>query len=172
MQVLTEKAFLDRTGQRTGATAAGTKAQRFAEQVTRLLTSLSVPRRARLVGDFRVIELAKVLHYERIPVESLVYLLHHYPLAEVHVPTVVGGIFHDEQGQVVCERTFKKVATGLLYKQRVQRYSYGYCGGVEARGELSTAQFSPDSSGILATLVSRVRAARPADHALVWQIAS
>jgi hypothetical protein len=90
----------------------------------------------------------------------------------VHVPTVVGGIFRDEQGQIVCEGTFKKVTTGLLYEQRVQRYSYGYCGGVEARVELSTAQFSPDSSGLLATLVSRVRAARPAGHALVWQIAS
>lgn len=172
VQVLTEKEFLDRTGKRTGATTAGAEAQRFSEQVTRLLASQTVPRYAAIVNDFRIIELTKLLCYEKIPERSLAYLLHDFPLLEVQVPTVVGGISREEHGQVVCEGAVTKVATGLQYQQRVQKYSYEYRGGVEARIELSPEQFVTEPSGLLAQLRPRVLASRPSKHALVWQIAS
>jgi hypothetical protein len=54
VQVLTEKEFPDRTGQRLGATTASPEAQTFAKQVTQLLTSQTVPRYAALVSDFTV----------------------------------------------------------------------------------------------------------------------
>jgi hypothetical protein len=170
VQVLTEKEFLDRTGQRLGATTASPEAQTFAKQVTQLLTSQTVPRYAALVSDFRAIELARVLRYERIPNSNLAYLLGECPMSEVDVPSVVSGIFRDEQGQVVCEGTITRVATGLQHDQRVQRYRYAYRGGVEARIELIPDQFVADASGIFAKLKARVFASRPSKHALTWHI--
>lgn len=53
IQVLTEKEFLDRTGHRLGATTASAEAQTFAQRVTQLLMSRTVPRYDTLVEDFR-----------------------------------------------------------------------------------------------------------------------
>jgi hypothetical protein len=131
-----------------------------------------VLRYAAIVNDFRVIELAKLLYYEKIPESSLTYLLHNFPLPEGDVPTVVCGISRTESGQVVCDGAVTKVATGLRYQQRVQKYGYEYRGGVEARIEISPEQFVTEPSGTLASLRSRVLASRPSKHSLVWQIAS
>jgi len=170
VQVLTEKELLDRRGKRTGAAPASAEARSFAEQVTRLLASQTVARYAALVNDFRLIELAKLLAYAKVPERHLDYLLHDSPLPEVHVPTVVSGIFREERGQVACEGTITKVATGLHYEQRVHQYSYAYRGGVEARIDLSPEQFVTEPSGPLAQLRSRALASRPSKQALVWRI--
>ncbi len=103
VQLLTEREFLNQTGQRTGAAPASPLAERFAQVITELLASNRLHQYTQLVQDFRTIEVAQLLWFKRVPAQSLRYFLQDYPLMEVETPAFVGGIRREEQGEVAVK---------------------------------------------------------------------
>lgn len=174
VQLLTEQEFLDRTGKRTGATQASPLAERFAQVITELLAKNQLRHYAQLRQDFRVIEVAQLLRFKRVPAQSLQYFLQDYSLTEVMVPEFVGGIRREEQGEAVCDTEIseRQAPQGKLISgtERVQRYHLTSRGGVEAEVQLAPEHFVEERSGVLADLRRRVRASRPSAQALLWPI--
>lgn len=174
VQLLTEQEFLDRAGKRTGAAPASPLATRFAQVITELLASNQMSHYAQLRQDFRVIEVAQLLRFKRVPAQSLRYFLQDYTLTEVEIPRFVGGIRREERGEVVCDSQIieKQVLQGKLIEstERVKRYHFISRGGVEANIHLAPEHFVEERSGVLADLRRRVRASRPSVRALLWSI--
>jgi hypothetical protein len=108
-----------------------------------------------------------------IPSLALTYLLEGCELPAEPVPNYAGGIWREEQGEVVCENAIEEseTPTGRLIKSnaRSQRYHSRIRGGVEARIELSSEQFG-QGSGDLGLLRQRVMNSRPSPTTLVWEI--
>ena len=174
VQLLTEQEFLDRTGQRIGAAEADPLARRFAQKITELLATDEVPQYVRLRADFRVVEAAKLIRYLEAPGNQFQYILEEHPIGAAKVPRFVGGIWREEQGEVVCENRVTEEESGTLTRvrsnARVQRYRYLVRGGVGARVELSSTDFAlPHSDGLI-KLRRRALRSRPAAGALLWRI--
>jgi hypothetical protein len=74
VQLLTEQAFLDRTGQHTGSAPASAVAEHFAQLVTQLLATNQIHPYAQLHNDFRVIEVTQLLRFKQVPPHSLPFL--------------------------------------------------------------------------------------------------
>lgn len=176
VQLLTEQEFLDRTGKRTGAAPASPLAERFAQTVTELLARNQLRHYAQLRQDFRMIEVAQLLRFKRVPPQSLRYFLQDYPLTEVQTPTFVGGIRREERGEVVCDSEIseRRVAQGVSIgsAERVQRYHLTSRGGVEAKVQVAREHFVEERSGTLADLRRRVETSRPAPRTLSWLVAN
>ncbi len=176
VQLLTEQQFLDSTGHRTGAAPPAPQAERFAQRITTFLATHPPAPYAQMVGDFRVIEAAKLMEFQRVPAASLHYLLHEHPLTSVSVPRFVGGIRREEQGEVLCSSQIieRPGPKGPLVQtqNRVQRYRHTARGGVEVKITLPSTHFVEERAGVLEPLRRQVRAARPAPRALVWRIVS
>jgi hypothetical protein len=174
VQLLTEREFLDRTGQRTGAAPASVHAERFAQMITEMLARNQIHRWASIVQDFRAIEVAQLLRFKHVPIQSLQYFLHDHPLTEVETPTYVGGIRREESGEVVCDSAIseRRMVHGISVgsTERVQRYHLTSRGGVEAKVEISEENFEEEHSGALTDLHRRVRASRPSSRALFWSL--
>ncbi len=167
VQLLTEQEFLNRRGERTGATTADPTAQQFADAVTALLESDKVARFAQIVHDFRVIEVARLMHFCVVPEASLSFLLLNYELARVQVPALVGGVMREEQGRTVCESTVTKTASTINYKEEAKQYRYEYRGGVQAKVEVAEADARLTPLGLLKR---RVLSSRPFSEALSWEV--
>ncbi len=105
VQLLTEQEFLNRRGERVGRAEPNETAKKFASAVDALLTAERIERYTRLVNDFRMSEVAKLLRYVGTPKESLAYLLTEYPLARVEVPRFIAGVYRREQGSITCDAT-------------------------------------------------------------------
>ena len=175
VQLLTEQQFLDKTGQRTGATPPAPQAERFAQLITAFLATNPPRSYAHLVSDFRIIEVGKLMHFQRVPATSLGYLLQEHLLITAPVPSFVGGIHRQEQGEVVCasqivERPGPK-GTLLQAQSQVQRYHHTARGGVEAKITLPPEDFAEERGGALESLRRQVRTARPTPRALLWPLA-
>ena len=168
VQLLTEQEFLNRRGERSGATQADPAAQQFADAVTALLESDKVPRYAQMVHDFRVIEVARLMRFCGILQESISFLLWNHELKRVAVPTLVGGVQREEQGKTVCQATVTQTATAIQYEASTSQYRYEYRGGVEAKVEVAEADVRP---GALDPLRRRVLDAKPSAEAVSWKIA-
>lgn len=168
VQLLTEQEFLDKRGQRTGATQADPAAQKFADAVTELLGSDRVARFAQMVHDFRVIELARLMRFCGVGQENLSFLLSNFELKRVEVPTMVGGVQRDEQGKTVCKTTVTQTATEIKYEESSSEYKYEYRGGVEAKVEVAE---SDATHADLDPLRHQVLDARPSADAVAWQVA-
>jgi len=168
VQLLTEQEFLNRRGERTGATQADPAAQQFADAVTTLLESDKVARYSQMVHDFRVIEVARLMHFCGISQENISFLLWNYDLKRVEVPSLVGGVQRDEQGRTVCKTTVTQTATVIQYEESSSQYRYEYRGGVEAKVEVADADVTPSD---LDRLRRRVLDSRPSSGAVSWEIA-
>jgi hypothetical protein len=168
VQLLTEREFLNRRGERTGAAEADPTAQQFADAVTGLLASGKVERFSRMVSDFRVLEVGKLIRFSGVPEESIAFLLRDFEIASVTVPELVGGVERDEVGHTVCQANVVKTSAGIQYEARVSRCRYEYRGGVEARVEVSEGDLA---QGSLEPLRRRVLQARPSPDSVWWQVA-
>ena len=169
VQLLSEKEFLDRTGTRQGAARSDPLAQRFADQVTAVLASESVPRYVQLLADFRWNELAKLMKIVGIAEEALAFFLWEYPLEEYEVEPIVAGVFREESGKAMCGASTKRVREGFEIQRQVSSYRYEYRGGVEADVVLREDEFARDD-GALVELRRRIVASRPAAGALSWTV--
>jgi hypothetical protein len=174
VQLLTEQALWNRTGQRTGAAPASPPAERFAQLFTERLATPPFAPYGQLVQDFRVIEVAQLLRYLRISAEHLPYFLQGYPLQEVAVPAAVGGIRREERGEVTCDHqvTERRLARWTRFEgtEQVHRYHVTTRGGVEAQVRLTPEAFAAERPGALTPLRRRVRAARPSAQAVFWPL--
>jgi hypothetical protein len=174
--LLTEREFLDKTGQRTGAAPPAPQAEHFARLITELLATNPPRPYAHLCSDFRVIEVGKLVHFRQVPATSLRYLLQEHPLTAVAVPRFVGGVRREEQGEVVCasEITERQGPKGTVVQAQAQvRRSHRTSrGGVEVKITLTTPQLVAERAGALDPLRRRVRASRPSPQALVWSLAA
>jgi hypothetical protein len=170
VQLLTEQELLDRRGERTGSTDATPAAQQFASEITALLRAGSVPRYAQLVNDFRLIEIAQLMHFVGVDRSAIEYLLTGRTLAAPDVPTVVAGVRRDEQGEIVCRTVLSQTEDGIHSRQQIQSYRYEYRGGVEAHIKLTRDDFGPGNDCQGVSLRERVLAARPSPEILDWPV--
>jgi hypothetical protein len=175
VQLLTERAFLNQEGLQGSSMSASPLAERFAQFVTQLLATNQVSHYAQLRNDFRVIEVSQLFRFQHVPAESLRYFLYDYPLADMPVPSFVGGIRREEQSAVVCNNriTEEPVSQGvrIASTEQVHRWHFSSRGGVEAAVRLSPDHFVTEQSGTLAALRQRIRAARPSANAILWSVA-
>src|SRR5262249_14150349 len=129
-----------------------------------------------LCSDFRTIEIGKLCHFRQVPAASLRYLLQEYPLTTVSVPTFVGGVRREEQGEVVCtsQITERQGPQGKYVEAQLQgqRYHQSFRGGIEVAVRLTADQFGEERAGVFAEFRRQVRVSRPSPHALLWSIAS
>jgi hypothetical protein len=168
VQLLTEQEFLNRRGERTGATEADPAAQQFADAVTALLESDKVARYSQIVHDFRVIELARLMRFCGVAQSSLSFLLSNYELKRVEVPSHVGGVRREEKGTTVCKTTITETVSAINSVEDTSEYSYEYRGGVEAKVEVAEADATPRDLG---SLRRRVLDSKPSSGAISWEIA-
>ncbi|MBI4524880.1 MAG: hypothetical protein HY695_13840 [Deltaproteobacteria bacterium] len=172
VQLLTEQEFFDKKGRRRGSEQASPTAKSFAETITQLLASH--PHYRQLRADFQVIEFGRLFRFKNVPAENLRCLLYDYRLREAEIPSFVGGIRREERGEVVCDTQITerqvqetKVVAG---RERIRRYQFRSRGGVEAKVNMSSDQFVPGDSGMLAELRRRVLSSRPSANAFRWTI--
>lgn len=171
VQLQTEQEFL-RGGIRVGAAPAGAPAMEFAKAVTERLGTDDVPAYVRLRGDFRVVELGKLLRFRNVSPTSLNYLLHECPMRAVPAPKWVGGIRRLESGEAVCDVQVREVrtSTGLRTStsETVHRYRREFRGGVGADVVVTAADFGQAGGGRLARLRQDIIRARPSAGAVAW----
>jgi hypothetical protein len=170
VQLLTEREFLNRQGKRVSSAQAEGFAADFAASVTALLGKEESTQYAQLVQDFRLSEIAKLMRFVAVPPRALAYFLEHRRLGRFDVPRLVGGVERDEQGSLICETTVALVPGGVKYIANRREYGYRYRGGVEARIEITAADFSGASPSAPAEIRYRVLAARPAGRTLFWSV--
>jgi hypothetical protein len=171
VQLLTEQEFLNRRGERVGSSEARAGAKEFAAAVDGLLAGEKVERYTRMVNDFRLSEVAKLLRHAKVSQESLAYLLWDYPLARFEVPRFVGGVYRREEGTITCDASVVATENHLTYRASNRRYSREYRGGVEVRLEVAASDFDRQSNGRLAGLRRRVLSSRPSSGEACWRIA-
>jgi len=169
VQLLTEQEFLDRRGERTGATEATPEAQEFAAQVTAALAGGKIPRYVRLVNDFRVVELAKLMRYMEVPVRQLAYFLESYDLEDVDAPRFVGGIIRKDEGMAICDAAITERPGAIECQQSQTTYRYEYRGGVEVRIELQSNDIR-EADSELSLLRDRILTSRPTRKAVSWDV--
>ena len=121
-----------------------------------------VRRYARLTADFRLVELAKLIHFEKISAENLGYYLEDHPLDKMATPRYVGGIIRSENGEVICDATVVEKMGQIQCKQRTVSYRTEYRGGVEVRIDVAQEDFRPRPSQALSTMRGGILASRPA----------
>jgi hypothetical protein len=176
VQLLTEQAFLDKTGRRTGAAPASPPAEQFAHLITQFLATHHAPHWTHLRSDFRVIEVGRLLRFQQVPAASLRYLLHEHRLTDVPVPAFVGGVRREERGDVVCasQITERQGPKGkrLESHEQIQQSHRTFRGGVEVQISLTADHFIQERSGVLSALRRQVRVSRPSPHTLLWPIAA
>jgi hypothetical protein len=175
VQLLTEREFLDRSGNRSGSAQAAPQAETFSQLVSQVFTTPQPPQDYQhLLSDFRLIELAQVLKFKNVDPNGFRYLLHEHRLAEVEVPEYVGGVRRHEEGEVTCATQISERPTPqgrvIESKAQVQRYNLTYRGGVEAKVAVAAEHIRPEAPGAFAELRRRVRESRPASGAWLWKI--
>jgi hypothetical protein len=174
VHVLTEEEFFDRRGTRVGAGPPDAMASQFVTAVSRLLASAARPSYAALVGDFRLIEAAKLLRKVRGGAKAIAYLLEEHPIAQVPVPRFVAGVRRDEQLDVACggEVSEREKDGHRIIESRVtnRRHRSRFEGGVTADIELPENEPGRATSSETTALRRRILAARPTSATVAWAI--
>ena len=170
VQLLTEQEYLNRRGERVGSGEASAAAKQFATAVDALLAAENVERYTRMVNDFRLSEVAKLLRHAGVSQESLAYFLWDYPLTRFEVPRFVGGVYRREEGTITCNASVVATGNQLTYNAVDRHYSKEYRGGVEVRLEIAPSDFDSPAGGGLANLRTRVLSSRPTSKECCWRI--
>lgn len=166
VQLLSEEELLH-NGRRIGGTKPQQAAREFAESVTRVLAGNEFGDYARLRNDFRIVEVAGVLHFQEIAAESMDYLLKRCPLHELPPFGEVAGVRRDTIDEAVCE---VRMAAGKVKSEIVGRSRQSYRGGVEARVPIRIEDFGVGRRGRLSRLRERILASRPSPNSVTWPI--
>lgn len=173
VQLLTERAYLDATGRSVGKAPAEPAAEEFARSVSEVLLGDEVPRYVQLRNDFRLIELAQILHHKQVSPEELGYFLYQYEVPSEAVPSYVGEVRRKEQGEVVCESHVWKedrVTPTLRRRERILRYEHLSQGGVRAEVPVHSPDFRSEALPVLAEVRRRALASRPSTDEFIWVI--
>lgn len=174
VQVQSEEEFLQ-SGQRISAGPPHPAAVKFAASVTDLLATDDVPRYSRLRSDFRLVEVARLMRYQKVPVEQLRYLLSEAPLGSVPAPSKVGGIRREESGEAVCDvRMIEHTGPrgrAVEMREDVVHYRQEFRGGVDADVKIEATDFGRTRDTSLAQLAGRVMRSRP-QAAAAWGVPS
>jgi hypothetical protein len=172
VRLMAEQEFLASTGEKRGKADPDPAASEFAREVSRLLRTNDFTPYVELRNQFRLIELAAVLCFKKVPADRFAYLLDEHRLSQAEVPEYIGEIRREERGEVVCETQVatQTTATGRSLKSnsRLQVYHYQSRGGVEAKVQVQSADFARAETGD--ALVKRVLTSRPSEHSLTWTI--
>jgi hypothetical protein len=173
VQLLTEQEMLDRNARRVGGKEPEPLARQFAEGITAVLARADAPQYARMQGDFRTLEAGKLIRHLNASSDSLLYLLKEHRFASMSSPSYVGGIWREDQNEVVCDNpvTEERTVTGTILRShaKLQRTRHRVIGGVEAAIEVSEQQAGP-AGGQVTAMLERVRKARPAGDPVVWTV--
>lgn len=173
VQLLTERQYLDAVGRRVAKGPADPAALEFARAISDVLQENEIPSYVQLKSDFRLLELAQILHYKRVPPEELEYLLHHHEVPSESVPLYVGEIRRKERGEVVCESRVWQESSGLstLHRsERTEEYEQVSRGGVWAEVPVSPSDFGAESLEVLKEVRERAMASRPPTDDFIWVI--
>jgi hypothetical protein len=173
VQLLTEQEFMDQRGNRTATAEADPEARKFARSITKSLETDEIPQFIQLRNDFRILEVGKLIQFVGVTEQGLEYLLRRHVLRSVEVPSVVGGIWRQESGEIVCDHpvTVSRKAGSMLYEGRPLSYKYERrsTGGVKAEIAAPKADVR-ENPGALATLQKRVVESRPSLTTLNWPV--
>jgi hypothetical protein len=175
VQLLTEQEFL-RDGTRVGAAPPEAAAVEFTKSMTQVLGANDVPEYVRLRGDFRLVELGKLLRFRDIPPAALSYLLTDCPMREVPAPKWVGGVRRQESGEAIChvQVSEEQTSTGsrTSTSESIRRYRREFRGGVEVSVAVTAADFGKAGDRRLGGLYEDVLRSRPSPESVTWAVDS
>jgi len=166
VQLQSEEEFM-RAGERIGGTAPQPAAQHFANSVTKLLATDEVRDYSHLRNDFRLIEVARLIQFTRVPENTLDCLLHSLAIQRLPVRTRVKGICRRETGEVFCGGSSSE--NGRVVRERIDQYRREFRGGVEGAVKVDSSDFGDDAGHKLAHTRQVVLACRP-DSGAVWPV--
>ncbi len=168
VQLLTEQEFRSSTGVREGVAKPTKEATEYAANVTRMLSETPPERYQQLVGDFRLIEVAKLLDYLGAPKSRLDYLLNTHRIEMVDVPEQVPGVWREASSRTQCSAQLVAQAGGVGLRENIREHTVKYRGGVDAEVETPPASFESKPGSVEPHVITALHKMPSSPTAFLW----